>query len=146
MGMFDSMEIASSGLRAQRMRMKMISSNIANVNTTRTPGGGPYRRKDVIFAAMPTEKSFLAQLTSNQPDSGAREVKVVGIAEDSRPPRMVYDPSHPDSNEEGYVAMPNVDVAEEMTNLMVTKRSYEANVAAINAAKQMLQRSLEIGK
>lgn len=146
MGMFDSMEIASSGLRAQRMRLKMISSNIANVNTTRTPGGGPYRRKDVIFAAMPTEKSFQDQLTSNKPDSGAREVKVVGVVEDSRPPRMVYDPAHPDSNEEGYVAMPNVDISEEMTNLMIAKRSYEANIAAINAAKQMIQKSLEIGR
>ncbi len=146
MSMLDSMEISSSGLSAQRTRMKTISSNIANVNTTRTPGGGPYRRKDAIFAAMPSHKSFLEELTSQEKDDGTRHVKVVGIVEDSRPPKMKYDPSHPDANEEGYVEMPNVDVVEEVTNMMVAKRSFEANIAAINATKNMILRALEIGK
>ncbi|OGG99794.1 MAG: flagellar basal body rod protein FlgC [Candidatus Lambdaproteobacteria bacterium RIFOXYD1_FULL_56_27] len=145
MSLFDAMEISSSGLSAQRTRMKVISSNIANVNTTRTPGGGPYRRKEVIFGALPQAKSFMEELRTQEKDQGAREVKVLGVVEDSRPPKMKYDPSHPDANEEGYVALPNVDIVEEMTNLMVSKRSYEANLAAINATKNLIAKSLEIG-
>jgi len=146
MSMFDSMEISSSGLSAQRIRMKTISSNIANVNTTRTPGGGPYRRKEAIFAALPSHKSFQQELISRQKDDGTRHVKVVGIAEDGRAPKMKYDPRHPDANEEGYVEMPNIDVVEEMTNMMVAKRSFEANIAALNATKNMIGKALEIGK
>lgn len=146
MSMFDTMEISSSGLSAQRSRMKTISSNIANVNTTRTPGGGPYRRKEVIFAAMPADKTFHEELISLEKDDGTRHVKVVGVVEDGRPPKMKYDPSHPDANEEGYVELPNIDVVEEVTNMMVAKRSYEANIASINATKNMILRTLEIGK
>jgi flagellar basal-body rod protein FlgC len=144
--MFDSMEISSSGLTAQRTRMKTISSNIANVNTTRTPGGGPYRRKDTIFAALPSHKSFLQELIHQEKDDGTRHVKVVGVTEDNRPPKLKYDPNHPDANEEGYVELPNIDVVEEMTNMMVAKRSYEANVAAFNATKNMIVKALDIGK
>ncbi len=144
--MFDSLEIASSGLSAQRLRLKVISSNIANVNTTRTPGGGPYRRKDVIFGALPSHKSFLEELKDRTPDDGARHVKVLGVTEDSKPARMVYEPGHPDANEEGFVAMPNIDIVEEMTNLMVARRSFEANIAAMNATKQMISKALEIGR
>jgi len=146
MPLFDAFEISSSGLSAQRIRMKVIASNIANVNTTRTPGGGAYRRKDVIFAALPSQKSFLQELISQEKDDGTRHVKVVGIAEDGRAPKLKFDPSHPDANEEGYVELPNIDVVEEMTNMMVTKRSYEANIAAINATKNLINKSLEIGK
>lgn len=146
MSMFDSMEISSSGLAAQRTRMKTISSNIANINTTRTPGGGPYRRKETIFAAMPSNKSFHDELVSQEKDDGTRHVKVVGVVEDSRPPKMMYDPNHPDANEEGYVELPNVDLVEEVTNMMIAKRSFEANIAAINATKNMIMKSLEIGK
>jgi len=145
MTLLDTMEIGSSGLSAQRMRMKMISSNLANINTTRTPGGGPYRRREVIFGALPQQKSFMEELRGQETDGGAREVKVLGVVEDSRPPKMKYDPSHPDANEEGYVALPNVDVVEEMTNMMVSKRSYEANLAVINATKNLISKSLEIG-
>ena len=144
--MYDSLEISSSGLSAQRHRLKIISSNIANANTTRTPGGGPYRRRDVVFGALPTEKSFLEELRNQTNDQGARQVKVLGVVEDARAPKMVYDPGHPDANEEGYVAMPNIDVAEEMTNLMMARRSFEANVAAMNATKQMIAKALEIGR
>jgi flagellar basal-body rod protein FlgC len=146
MSMFDTMEISSSGLSAQRLRMKVISGNIANVNTTRTPGGGPYRRKDTIFAALPSHKSFLQELIHQEKDDGTRHVKVVGVAEDGRAPKMKYDPYHPDANEEGYVEMPNIDVVEEMTNMMVAKRSFEANIAALNATKTMIVKALEIGK
>lgn len=146
MSMLDSLEISSSGLAAQRTRMKVISSNIANVNTTRTPGGGPYRRKETIFAALPSHKSFLKELIDQERDDSTRHVKVVGIVEDSRPPKLKFDPNHPDANEEGYVELPNIDVVEEVTNMMISKRSYEANIAAINATKNMIIRSLEIGK
>lgn len=147
MSLLKTMEISASGLAAQRMRMKVISSNIANVNTTRTPGGGAYRRKEVIFGALPEHKNFMEELTSQQEaDDGTRHVKVLGVAEDSRPPKMKYDPNHPDANEEGYVELPNIDVVEEMTNMMVSKRSYEANIAAINATKNMINKALEIGK
>jgi len=146
MPLFDAFEISSSGLAAQRVRMKVIASNIANVNTTRTPGGGAYRRKDVVFAALPSNKSFLQELISQEKDDGTRHVKVVGISEDGRAPKLKFDPSHPDANEEGYVELPNIDVVEEMTNMMVTKRSYEANIAVINATKNLISKSLEIGK
>lgn len=146
MSMFDSMEISSSGMSAQRMRMKVISSNIANVNTTRTPGGGPYRRRDTIFAALPATKSFQDELLSQQKDDGTRHVKVVGVTEDGRAPKLKYDPTHPDANEEGYVELPNIDVVEEMTNMMVAKRSFEANIAALNATKNMISKALEIGR
>lgn len=145
MSLFSTMEISSSGLNAQRTRMKIISSNIANINTTRTPEGGPYRRREVIFGALPPQKSFMEELQAQEKDQGTRAVKVLGVVEDSRPPKMKYDPSHPDANEEGYVALPNVDITEEMTNLMVSKRSYEANLAAINATKNLISKSLEIG-
>jgi len=146
MSLLNTLDISSSGLAAQRMRMKVISSNIANVNTTRTPGGGAYRRKDVIFGAMPAENNFQKELLSQQADDGTRHVKVLGIVEDSRPMKMKYDPTHPDANEEGYVELPNVEITEEMTNLMISKRSFEANVAAINATKNMIIKALEIGK
>ena len=145
-GFHSTLEIASSGLSAQRARMKTISSNIANVNTTRTPGGGPYKRRDVVFGAMPAEKNFLEELKNQQHDDSTRHVKVLGIVEDSRPPKMVYDPNHADANEEGYVAMPNVDIVEEITNMMVAKRSFEANIAAMNATKSMITKALEIGR
>lgn len=146
MSMFDTMEISSSGLSAQRLRMKVISSNIANVNTTRTPGGGPYRRRDAIFAALPATKSFQEELLSQQKDDGLRHVKVVGITEDGRAPKLKFDPTHPDANEEGYVELPNIDVVEEMTNMMVAKRSFEANIAALNATKNMINKALDIGR
>ena len=146
MSMFDAMEISSSGLSAQRTRMKVISSNIANINTTRTPAGGPYRRRDVIFGALPAEKNFQEELLSQTVDKGTRHVKVLGVVEDSRAPKLKYDPNHPDANEEGYVSLPNIDIAEEMTNLMISKRSFEANIASINATKNMITNALEIGK
>lgn len=146
MSMFDTMEISSSGLSAQRLRMKVISSNIANVNTTRTPGGGAYRRRDTIFAALPATKNFQEELLTQQKDDGTRHVKVVGVTEDSRAPKLKYDPTHPDANEEGYVELPNIDVVEEMTNMLVAKRSFEANIAALNATKNMINKALEIGR
>ncbi|KAK3606955.1 hypothetical protein CHS0354_018551 [Potamilus streckersoni] len=142
------MDASSSGLSTQRIRLNVISGNIANINTTRTPEGGPYRRKETMVAALPKDKSFLEELRNagkNQEEGDIRHAKVVGVVEDSRAPIMKFDPSHPDANEEGYVAMPNIDIYEEMVNLMQSRTSYEANVNAFNVAKGLAMRALEIG-
>ena len=130
------LSISSSGLEAQRVRMNIIASNLANVQSTRTPEGGPYRRKDVVFA----------EVLDNMLEKGASGVKVSKVVEDRRPFQVVYDPQHPDANDEGYVQLPNVNLLEEMVNMMSASRSYEANVTAINAAKGMAQKALEIGR
>lgn len=133
-------------MAAQRARMNTISSNIANINTTRTPEGGPYRRKDVVFTAMPDAKSFGDILSVNDPKSDFNRVQVTDVVYDKKAPILKYDPTHPDANEEGYVAFPNVNLMEEMTNMIQASRSYEANVQAIQATKDMALSALEIGR
>jgi len=146
MNFLGSMATSSSGMSAQRFRMNIISSNIANAQTTRTPEGGPYRRRDVIFGALPAPRTFAEELRSKVTEETPLHAKVLGVSVDERSPILKYDPSHPDANEEGYVAMPNVNPMEEMVNLMLASRSYEANVAAFNATKSMALRALEIGR
>lgn len=146
MNILSSMEISSSGMAAQRYRMNIIAANIANAQTTRTPEGGPYRRREVIFGALPAQRSFEEELRSHVKPDDPLHVKVLGVAIDERPPLLKYDPAHPDANEEGYVAMPNIDTMEEMVNLMLATRSYQANVAAFNATKRMALNALEIGR
>ncbi len=146
MNFLTAMEVSSSGMAAQRYRMNIISANIANSQTTRTPEGGPYRRREVIFGALPAPRTFEEVLRSQVKPDDPLHVKVLGVAVDKRPPILKYDPSHPDANEEGYVAMPNIDPLEEMVNLMLATRSYQANVAAFNATKGMALRALEIGR
>jgi flagellar basal-body rod protein FlgC len=151
MSIFNAFNASSSALTAQRLRMDVISSNIANANTTRATVNEngeyePYRRKMVQIE--PTDKSFrtfLHKATSNT-DNNATGVKVTGIVEDEEPFKLIYNPSHPDANEAGYVQMPNVDPLKEMVDLMSATRSYEANITAINASKSMLMKALEIGK
>lgn len=133
-------------MAAQRARMNSISSNIANINTTRTPEGGPYRRKDVVFTAMPDAKSFGDILSVNDPKADFNRVQVTDVVYDKKAPILKYDPTHPDANEEGYVAFPNVNLMEEMTNMIQASRSYEANVQAIQATKDMALSALEIGR
>mgnify|MGYP001547608414 CR=1 FL=1 len=145
MDFFSSMRVSASGLEAQTRRMNTISSNIANAETTRTEEGGPYKRKDAVFTAVPDRESF-GEILQNQLDQQVQGVLVDDIHEDDSPPRMVYNPSSPDANEEGYVAMPNVNTVEEMANMISAQRSYEANVTALNAAKAMAAKALEIGK
>jgi len=146
MNFLKAMETSSSGLAAQRYRMNVISSNIANAQTTRTPEGGPYKRREVIFGALPAPRSFEQELRSQvQPDEPLH-AKVLGVTTSNREPILKYDPSHPDANEEGYVAMPNIDPMEETVNMMLASRSYQANVAAFNATKSMALRALDIGK
>ncbi len=145
MDFFDALNISSSGLSAQRLRMNLISANLANINTTRTKTGEPYRRKDPVFAAQAPEASFRDMLRNRQ-KAFLKEVSVVGIVEDTRQPIMKYDPTHPDADDNGYLAMPNINLMEEMVNMMSATRSYEAGVAAIQSAKDMALKALEIGQ
>ena len=145
MDFFDAIHTSSSGLSAQRLRMNLISGNLANVNTTRTREGGPYRRKEAVFAARPLEGSFY-KILSDRLNRQLSVVKVDRVLEDSNQPVMKYDPQHPDADEKGYVAMPNINVMEEMVNMISATRGYEANVTALKAAKDMAARALEIGK
>ena len=145
MDFFDAIQASSSGLSAQRLRMNLISGNLANVNTTRTREGGPYRRKEAIFAARSGVESF-KKIMADRQRKQLSMVAVDRITEDPNPPVMKYDPQHPDADEKGYVAMPNINVMEEMVNMISATRGYEANVTALKAAKDMASRALEIGK
>ena len=144
MDFFDAIRASSSGLSAQRLRMNLISGNLANINTTRTAEGGPYKRKEAVFAARPLEESFKKILADRQKQHLSM-VKVDRVVEDSNPPVMKYDPQHPDADEKGYVALPNINVMEEMVNMISATRSYEANVTALKAAREMAARALDIG-
>jgi len=154
MAFFDAMNISATGLTAQRLRMDVISENIANVNTTRTLQGGPYRRKTVLFSEI-QETPFGSMLrnTVDRDGGGTRRgaplgmgVRVSNVVQDFGPGPMIYDPAHPDANADGYVQMPNVNIVEEMVNMISASRSYEANITAINTSKAMMQRTLEIGR
>lgn len=143
---FSGLRISSSGMTAQRMRMNTISSNIANINTTQTPEGGPYRRKDVVFEAMPDAKSFGEVLSTTDPRARMDRVQVVDVISDRKAPILKYEPDHPDANPEGYVAYPNINLMEEMTNMIQASRAYEANVSALQATKDMALSALELGR
>jgi flagellar basal-body rod protein FlgC len=140
------MRISSSGMAAQRMRMNTIASNIANINTTQTPEGGPYRRKDVVFEAMPDAKNFGEIVTGTDTKDNMQRVQVSDIISDRKAPLLKYEPDHPDANADGYVAYPNINLMEEMTNMIQSSRSYEANVTALQASKDMAMSALEIGR
>ncbi len=140
----DLFSISASGMEAQRLRMNIIASNLANVETTHTLTGGAYRRKDIVFASQP-EGGFNGYLRSAM-DSHAGGVRAAGIIEDMRPFKYAYEPNHPDADDKGYVAYPNVNVAEEMVNMITAARSYEANVAAFKATREMAVKALELGQ
>lgn len=145
MDFFSAMDISASALTAERTRMNLISGNLANANTTRTTEGGPYKRKDAVFSLQQKSPSFgetMNRLSANQPLG----VEVSEILEDTSPPRLQFDPHHPDANEKGYVAMPNVNVVEEMADMINASRSYEANITAAQAAKGMALKTLELGR
>ena len=141
MDLFTTMKISASALKAQRIRMNAISSNLANIETTRTPDGGPYRKREVVFQA--TRQGFSETLDGQMRDA-AQGVKVSHIQASSLPPRMVYNPAHPDADEQGMVAMPNIDLVEETADMMSASRAYEANVAVIKSAKRMALKALDI--
>ena len=145
MGLFDAVSISASGLTAERLRMDVISNNIANANTTRTEEGGPYRRRMVVFQAREGETSSFFDILQGKVQSGAG-VRAVRIVKDASPLRQVYDPSHPDADQQGLVDLPNVNLVAEMVDLIAATRAYEANVTALNSAKTMAARALEIGR
>lgn len=149
MAFLGSIDIIGSGLTAQQLRLDVISENVTNMNTTRTEGGGAYRRKMVVFEAMDGRDSFRMAMarargaTLGQDNGG---VRVTEIAEDQAPMKMVFDPTHPDADVDGYVEMPNVDLIKEVTDAMAATQAYSANVTAFNALKSVIAKGLEIGR
>ncbi|WP_227767254.1 flagellar basal body rod protein FlgC [Zhaonella formicivorans] len=140
MRLFNSLAISATGLTAERLRMDLISSNIANINTTRTAEGGPYRRKVAVFAEQ------LEQALGSRQGYRGKGVQVAAIVQDNSPDKLVYDPSHPDADPQGYVHLPNINIVTEMVDLITATRSYEANVTVLNAGKAMAMKALEIGR
>jgi flagellar basal-body rod protein FlgC len=145
MSFLNSLKISASGLSAQRARMNALSSNLANINTTRTPEGGPYKKKNVVFEATNGGELF-GDVFQNKVNGNLKGVKVAEISEDHNAVRLKYDPSHPDANEEGYVALPDINMMKEMVDMLEAKRSYEANVTAMKTARDMALKGLEIGR
>lgn len=143
MDIISAMTISGSALKAERTRLNIAAMNLANANTTRTMEGGPYKAKSVIFGARPLN-NFQEALDSTS--ASLRKVEVVEVVEDNAPFKEVYDPSHPDADANGIVKMPNVNVAEQMVDMMEARRGYEANVSALDAAKSMAMRALDISR
>jgi flagellar basal-body rod protein FlgC len=152
MSFWDSLRIGASALNAQRLRLDVISNNIANAETTRTQQGGPYKRQEVVFSAEGEQRTFLPHWVPARRNSAATPalpvegVQVNRIQQDETPGQRVYDPTHPDADAEGYVEYPNVNIVTEMTNMLSATRSYEAALASIEATKRMALRALEIGR
>ncbi|MDR3700476.1 MAG: flagellar basal body rod protein FlgC [Candidatus Sulfopaludibacter sp.] len=141
MSLFSVLSIGSSGMQAQRTRAEMLVENLANAETTRTPEGGPYRRKDVVFETSDISSPFSSVFNTQVQGTG---VAVSEVVTDAADPEKRYMPGHPDADPDGYVAFPNVKPAEDMVDLMGAARGYEANVAAIGAVKDMIQRSIDL--
>lgn len=144
MSLFSALSVGASGMAAQRARAELLVENLANAETTRTPEGGPYRRKDAVFESMPIDSPFSSVF--GQEVEAANGVSVASVVTDSREPERRYMPGHPDADANGYVAFPRVNPAEDMVDLMGAARGYEANVAAIGAVKDMIQRSIDLLK
>jgi flagellar basal-body rod protein FlgC len=137
----NAIDASASALAAERMRIEVAVSNLANAESTRGPDGQPYKRRDVVLASEPTETFQEALGRAN-----ATGVKVAAVLEDQSAPRMRYEPSHPDANADGYVALPNVDTAEEMVDMLGASKAYQANLAAINLIRDMVQKALDLGR
>lgn len=150
MSFWSALKIGASALSAQRLRLDVIANNVANAETTRTENGEPYQRRDVVFST-PSKVPFISSLIMANRNIGEKAlnlngVKVTQIVTDDDPGPRVYDPSHPDADEEGFVTYPNVNMVVEMTNMLSATRSYEASLSVIDAARQMAQKALEIGR
>lgn len=149
MEMSDSLAVSVSGLDAQRRRLNVIASNLANAQSTKTPSGGPYKRRDVVFRSTAVPSAFQRSFrqVALGPSAHALEgVSVSRVQEDPKPGQLIYDPHHPDADPKGFVRLPNVNVMEEMVNMIGASRAYEANVQAINATRAMWNKALEIGR
>ena len=142
MDMFRTFDISATALTAERLRMDLISNNIANVNTTRTREGGPYQRHVPVFGEVLEQSLNSKGMLVNK----VAGVRVLEVRVDGKPPRLVYDPAHPDANADGYVSFPDINVVSEMVNLITASRAYEANVTAFNSSKEMFRASLDIGR
>lgn len=145
MDFMTAFDISASGLSADRTRINTISMNLANAKTTRTPHGGPYRRRSVLQQTADVDDPFSIHMRSEL-DRAVQGVRVMAVTMDTRPFKRVYEPGHPDANEEGYVLYPDINVVEEMANLMTAQRNYEANVTTVEALKGMYVKALEIGR
>lgn len=141
MSLFSVLSIGASGMAAQRTRAELLVENLANAETTRTPGGGPYRRKDAVFTSARVESPFASVFDAEVRETG---VTISDIITDTRDPERRYIPGHPDADADGYVAYPRINPAEDMVDLMGASRNYQANVAAISAVKDMIERSLDL--
>ena len=139
-----TLQALSAGLKFREMRNEIISSNIANAQTTRTAEGGPYRKKEVVFGAEPARESF-SEILEGELDEKAQSVHATEVISSNKPPVLKYDPDHPDANEQGYVAYPNINVMEEMADMISASRAYEANISAMNTTKSMAMKALELG-
>ncbi len=145
MSLINSLGISRTALQAERLRMDVVANNLANMNSTRTEEGGPYRRQSVLFRAAGQGVSF-ASVLAGRAGTGQSGVAVDAVIEDPNPPRRVYEPNNPDADAEGYVLYPDIDVANEMTDMMSANRAYQANVTMLNTIKGMAQKALEIGR
>lgn len=143
-GLFSAMDVSASAMTAQRRRLELLVANLANSQTTRTPEGGPFKRQDVVFASRPMQ-SFDEILLEIGTDEALEGVEVQRIVTDQSDPVLRHQPGHPDADENGYVAYPNINPLQEMANLMASVRSFQSNVRAFEALKEIVQRSLEIG-
>jgi flagellar basal-body rod protein FlgC len=144
MNLFSAMEITASGLGAERVRMNVLASNLANARTTQTPQGGPYKRLDPVFRAVPVATKYPEM--SADPDAWRSYlVQASEIREDTSPPQRIYDPRHPDADAQGFISLPNVNVVEEMVNLITASRAYEAGVTVMQSLKGMARSALSIG-
>lgn len=149
MDMTESLAVSVSGLDAQRRRLNAIASNLANAQSTSTPGGGPYKRRDVVFRSTPVPGAFqraFRQVAMGPTAHALEGVTVAKVVEDAKPGQLIHDPHHPDADAKGFVRLPNVNVMEEMVNMIGASRAYEANVQAINATRAMWNKALEIGR
>ena len=142
-GLFSAMDVSSSALTAQRRRLELLVTNIANAQTTRTEQGGPYQRKDVVFQTKPVEPFW--KVLAEMEDEVLEGVEVAEVVTADTPPVLRYEPHHPDADQHGYVGYPDIKPLEEMANFMAATRSYEANVRAFEAVKEFVRRSLELG-
>lgn len=144
MDFLTGLKISSSGMAANKKRMATVSSNIANAQVTRTAEGGPYRKKEVVFGSEPARDSF-AEILEGEVEEHAQTVHATEVVSTDKPPILKYEPNHPDANEQGYVAYPDINTVEEMANMISASRAYEANMSAFNTTKGMALKALEIG-
>lgn len=144
MGLFDAIDVAGSGLAAERLRMDVTAGNLANAQTTQGANGQPYRRREVVLQEAQGGGQSFGSILASASSSPVNGVQVAGIVEDPSAPRKVYDPGHPDADAQGYVSLPNVNPVTEMVDLIGASRSYEANVTAMQAAKQLFSKTLEL--